>query len=41
VSAKVRTGGPLDEPEDLDLPVWAGVVPLTIEQGEPVPDLAP
>jgi nitroimidazol reductase NimA-like FMN-containing flavoprotein (pyridoxamine 5'-phosphate oxidase superfamily) len=41
VSAKVRTGGPLDEPADLDLPVWAGVVPLTIEQGEPVPDLAP
>ena len=27
-SAKVRTGGPKDDPEDLDLPVWAGQVPL-------------
>lgn len=28
VSAKTRTGGPNDEPEDMDLPHWAGVVPL-------------
>ena len=27
-SAKVRTGPEEDEPEDLDLPVWAGVVPM-------------
>ncbi|MDX6469059.1 MAG: uncharacterized protein QOF75_862 [Gaiellaceae bacterium] len=27
-SAKVRTGPPEDEPEDLELPVWAGVVPI-------------
>jgi uncharacterized protein len=27
-SAKVRSGGPEDEPEDEDLPVWAGVVPV-------------
>ena len=27
-SAKVRTGAEEDEPEDLDLPVWAGVVPV-------------
>jgi nitroimidazol reductase NimA-like FMN-containing flavoprotein (pyridoxamine 5'-phosphate oxidase superfamily) len=27
-SAKVRTGPPEDEPEDMDLPVWAGVVPV-------------
>jgi nitroimidazol reductase NimA-like FMN-containing flavoprotein (pyridoxamine 5'-phosphate oxidase superfamily) len=27
-SAKVRSGPPEDEPEDLDLPVWAGVVPV-------------
>ena len=27
-SAKVRTGGPEDEPEDEDLPVWSGVVPV-------------
>ncbi|MEU6388161.1 pyridoxamine 5'-phosphate oxidase family protein [Streptomyces sp. NPDC046939] len=42
VSAKVRTGGPNDEPEDLDLPHWAGVVPLTRGHGPLVPadDLA-
>jgi uncharacterized protein len=27
-SAKVRTGGPEDEPEDEDLAVWAGLVPV-------------
>lgn len=27
-SAKVRTGPPGDEPEDLDWPVWAGVLPI-------------
>lgn len=41
VSAKVRTGGPVDEPEDLALDVWAGVVPLSVEAGEPVPDTGP
>lgn len=35
-SAKVRTGGPADEPEDMDLPVWAGVVPLRLVAGAPV-----
>jgi hypothetical protein len=28
-SAKVRTGWPLDEEEDYDLPIWAGVIPFT------------
>jgi len=37
-SVKVRTGPPGDEPEDLDLPVWAGVVPMTMSFGEPEPD---
>jgi len=27
-SAKVRTGGPEEEPEDVGLPVWSGVVPV-------------
>lgn len=36
VVAKMRTGGPLDDPEDLALPVWAGVVPLRLSEGEPV-----
>ena len=36
-SAKIRTGGPLDDPEDLRLPVWAGVVPLNLTAGAPQP----
>lgn len=38
VSAKVRTGDAVDEPEDLDLPHWAGVVPVTTVLGDPVPN---
>lgn len=37
-SAKVRTGGPIDDDEDLALPVWAGVVPLRVVAGTPVTD---
>lgn len=37
VVAKVRTGGPNDDPEDMDLPVWAGVVPLVQHKGERQP----
>jgi nitroimidazol reductase NimA-like FMN-containing flavoprotein (pyridoxamine 5'-phosphate oxidase superfamily)/RimJ/RimL family protein N-acetyltransferase len=42
VSAKVRTGGVSDDDEDLTLPHWAGVVPLSMRAGMPVPapDLA-
>lgn len=39
VSAKIRTGGPVDDAEDYALPVWAGVVPLTTESGEPIKDM--
>jgi nitroimidazol reductase NimA-like FMN-containing flavoprotein (pyridoxamine 5'-phosphate oxidase superfamily) len=35
-SAKVRTGDPVDEAEDVALPVWAGVVPLGLRVGDPV-----
>jgi nitroimidazol reductase NimA-like FMN-containing flavoprotein (pyridoxamine 5'-phosphate oxidase superfamily) len=38
VSAKVRTGGPIDDDHDMALPVWAGVLPLRPKAGEPVPD---
>ncbi|MET9699280.1 pyridoxamine 5'-phosphate oxidase family protein [Streptomyces sp. NPDC006529] len=43
VSAKLRTGGPNDEAEDLGLPFWTGVVPVARAYGAPVPaaDLAP
>src|SRR5437764_4836318 len=37
-SAKVRTGPPLDDEEDYQLPVWAGVLPLKTVAGELVPD---
>jgi hypothetical protein len=37
-SAKVRTGPPIDDEPDYELDVWAGVVPLTLVKGEPVPD---
>lgn len=37
-SAKIRTGPPLDDEEDYALPVWAGVVPLKLEAGEPIKD---
>lgn len=37
-SAKVRAGGPKDDEEDYDLAVWAGVVPLGLTPGTPVPD---
>jgi nitroimidazol reductase NimA-like FMN-containing flavoprotein (pyridoxamine 5'-phosphate oxidase superfamily) len=37
-SVKRRTGPPLDDEEDLALPVWAGVVPLHQVPGEPVDD---
>ena len=32
-SAKVRTGWPLDEEEDYDLEIWAGVIPFTTVTG--------
>jgi uncharacterized protein len=37
VSAKVRTGGPIDDAEDLELPVWAGVLPLRPAAGPAQP----
>ena len=38
VSAKVRTGPPKDDDPDYDLPIWAGVLPLALTPGDPVPD---
>ena len=37
-SVKIRTGMPKDEPEDYDLDVWAGVLPIAVTFGEPTPD---
>ena len=38
VSAKVRSGGPVDDEEDYALKMWAGVLPLPITPGTPIPD---
>jgi nitroimidazol reductase NimA-like FMN-containing flavoprotein (pyridoxamine 5'-phosphate oxidase superfamily) len=35
-SAKTRTGGVIDEPEDKELPIWSGVIPLTTLRGAPI-----
>lgn len=42
-SAKIRSGGPKDDPADAGLPVWSGVVPLHSVPAEPVAadDLSP
>ena len=37
-SAKIRTGGPKDDDEDYEMNVWAGVLPLNISPGDPIPD---
>lgn len=38
ISAKVRSGGAKDDNADLDLPIWAGVVPLATVYGAPLPE---
>jgi nitroimidazol reductase NimA-like FMN-containing flavoprotein (pyridoxamine 5'-phosphate oxidase superfamily) len=37
-SAKVRTGPPIDDEDDYALPIWAGVLPLSLVAGAPAPD---
>lgn len=36
-ACKVRTGGPIDDKADLELPYWAGVIPVKRVYGQPVP----
>jgi uncharacterized protein len=38
VSAKVRTGPPVDDEEDYSLPIWAGVVPMETHWGPSIGD---
>jgi uncharacterized protein len=38
VSAKIRTGGPKDDAEDYELPIWAGVMPIKLAFGDPIAD---
>jgi hypothetical protein len=37
-SAKIRAAPPGDDEADLDIDVWAGVIPLRMQAGEPEPD---
>jgi uncharacterized protein len=37
-SAKVRTGPPAEEPDDLALPHWGGVIPISMTAGKPEHD---
>ena len=37
-SAKIGSGMPTDPPEDLGTPVWAGILPIQLTMGQPVPD---
>ena len=38
-SAKVRMGGPVEEPDDLALPYWGGHIPIQAIFGDPIPDV--
>jgi nitroimidazol reductase NimA-like FMN-containing flavoprotein (pyridoxamine 5'-phosphate oxidase superfamily) len=37
-SVKVRDMGVVDEPEDMDLPLWAGRIPISLVAGAPIAD---
>jgi nitroimidazol reductase NimA-like FMN-containing flavoprotein (pyridoxamine 5'-phosphate oxidase superfamily) len=37
-SAKIRSGGPVDDEEDYGMSIWAGVLPLALTPGEPIAD---
>lgn len=38
VSAKIRSGPPVDDDEDYSLPIWAGVVPIETHVAKPISD---
>jgi hypothetical protein len=37
-SAKIRTGPPIDDDEDYNLPIWAGVIPMSLTPSRPIDD---
>jgi uncharacterized protein len=37
-ACKIRSGGPKDDEADMARPVWAGVLPIGVARGKPVPD---
>jgi uncharacterized protein len=38
VSAKMRSGPPIDDEEDYAIPIWAGLIPVHLRVGDPIPD---
>jgi len=36
ITGKQRNAGANDEPEDIDLPIWAGVIPMEVTYGQPI-----
>ena len=36
ISAKSRDGDPLDDEEDVALPIWAGILPIETKLGAPI-----
>ena len=38
-SAKIRSGPPIDDEADIDLPIWAGILPTPQMIGSPVEDV--
>ena len=37
-ACKVRTGGPQDDAEDMEIAAWTGVLPLSRQRAAPLPD---
>jgi nitroimidazol reductase NimA-like FMN-containing flavoprotein (pyridoxamine 5'-phosphate oxidase superfamily) len=37
-ACKVRTGGPKDDADDMDIAAWTGVLPLTLQRAAALPD---
>ena len=37
-AAKIREGGPIDDTDDYELDIWAGVLPITQAIGQPIDD---
>lgn len=38
MTVKVRSGPPVDEPEDQSLDLWSGILPVSVALGRGVPD---
>ena len=38
VSAKIRNSAPIDNEQDYELDIWAGVIPLKLSAGQPIAD---